>query len=97
MKHDPSNCECQKVFALLSAYLDREVTCECCAEIEQHLANCPPCIEFLDSLKRSIEVCKDCGPCEEPAPLSAAQRDELFAAYQKCMNRRGAEDAERTS
>ena len=37
---------------MLSEYLDRELTVESYEEIEAHLADCPPCIEFLHSLDR---------------------------------------------
>ncbi|HEY1205493.1 MAG: zf-HC2 domain-containing protein [Bryobacteraceae bacterium] len=78
-KHDKGKCH--DVFALLSEYLDRELTPQTCAEIEAHLAGCPPCIEFLNSLKRTVRLCRDCGGGEKPRPLTAEQRDKLVSAY----------------
>ncbi len=78
-KHDES---CLEVFALLSQYLDAELAPASCAEIEKHLAGCQPCIEFLESLKRSVKVCHDCDPAaESPAPLDPKVRERLLAAY----------------
>jgi anti-sigma factor (TIGR02949 family) len=78
---------CKDVFAMLSEYLDRELNAETCADIEAHLADCPPCIEFLNSLKRTIGLCKDCEPVEAPPPLTPQQKDQLVAAYRKALGR----------
>jgi len=73
---------CKDVFALLSEYLDREWTVESCEEIEAHLADCPPCIEFLNSLRRTVGLCKSCAPAEPPPPLAPEVREKMLAAYQ---------------
>jgi anti-sigma factor (TIGR02949 family) len=82
-KHDKESC--RDVFALLSEYLDRELNAQTCAEIEAHLAGCPPCIEFLASLRQTVRLCHDCEEKEEPRPLSAADRDKLRDAYRRFM------------
>jgi RNA polymerase sigma-70 factor (ECF subfamily) len=88
-KHDKGKCH--DVFALLSEYLDRELTPQTCAEIEAHLAGCPPCIEFLNSLKRTVHLCRDCERGEKPRPLTTEQRDKLVAAYRTFLaSNRGA-------
>jgi RNA polymerase sigma-70 factor (ECF subfamily) len=76
--------KCYEVFAVLSEYLDRELTPETCAEIEAHLKGCPPCIEFLNSLKRTVSLCHECGG-EKPRPLTPEQRDKLVAAYKSYL------------
>jgi anti-sigma factor (TIGR02949 family) len=81
MAHEHAG-SCKDVFAMLSEYLDRELNAETCQEIEAHLADCPPCIDFLNSLKRSIGLCKDCKPAEPPPPLTPETRDRMLAAYQ---------------
>ena len=90
-KHKES---CKEVFAVLSEYLDAELDDATCEELEKHLAGCPPCIEFLNSLRRSVGLCKGCTPAVTPPPLSCSEKDQLRAAYKKAINRRGAEDAE---
>jgi anti-sigma factor (TIGR02949 family) len=77
--------DCKQVFALLSEYLDAELNPESCDEIRAHLAGCPPCIEFLDSLQRTIRLCHNCESTETPAPLSPDAREQLLAVYRKAL------------
>ncbi len=76
---------CKEVFAALSDYLDRELTAEDYEEIERHVEHCPPCIEFLESLKRSVKLCKNCAPAETPPPLTEREQMQLRAAYERAM------------
>lgn len=78
------------MFALLSDYLDLELPPEACREIEEHLAGCSPCVEFAESLRKTIEVCHRYRPSELPSPLGEQARQELLAAYQKMLSARGA-------
>jgi RNA polymerase sigma-70 factor (ECF subfamily) len=73
------------VFALLSDYLDLELPADACAEVEAHLADCPPCVEFAESLRKTVELCRNYQPDELPAPLGEQARDELLEAYQKML------------
>ena len=79
--HDPD--QCKQIFAILSEYLDLELPPEACAQIEGHLRNCPPCVEFAESLRKTVELCRDYRPETMPAPLSAGAREELLSAWQK--------------
>ncbi len=81
--------DCKEIFAMLSEYLDAELTPQTCADIEAHLAGCPPCIEFVNSLKKTVRLCHDCPPAESPAPLSPADKQKLLAAYQRAMTGKG--------
>jgi anti-sigma factor (TIGR02949 family) len=81
--------DCKDMFALLSEYLDQELEPQSCEEIERHLEHCPPCIEFVESLKRSVKVCRDCGGQEKPAALSEEDKEKLRAAYKDAMARKG--------
>ncbi len=74
-------CKCNDAFAMLSEYLDHELTAETCAELEAHLADCPPCIDFLNSLKKTVGLCKDCAPAGPPPPLDSAAQNKMLAAY----------------
>jgi len=79
------NGNCQEIFALLSEYLNLELPPETCREIEQHLAGCPPCIEFTESLRRTIEICRSYRPAELPDPLGREAREQLVEAYRKML------------
>ena len=75
--------DCKEMFAQLSAYLDLELPPDVCTQMEEHLAGCPPCIEFTESLRRTIELCRGHRPTELPAPLKQEARDQLLSAYRK--------------
>jgi len=77
--------DCKEIFARLSEYLDAELPPDACADIEAHIAGCAPCVEFVDSLKRSIALCRQFEPGELPAPLADKTRETLRAAYQKML------------
>jgi len=85
--------ECRRIFALLSEYLDAELPAETCDEIEAHLSDCPPCLEFLESLRRTVELCRSLEPGEMPAPLSEQVRAELRQLYERALHGRTAGDA----
>jgi RNA polymerase sigma-70 factor (ECF subfamily) len=80
--------ECKEIFALLSQYLDKELPDDLCGEIDSHISGCPPCVQFVESLKRSVDLCKECKQLDHPGPLPEAARDRLFAAYQKALEAR---------
>ena len=82
--------QCKEVFALLSDYLNLELPADACQEIETHLAGCAPCVEFVESLRKTIELCRRYRPSELPAPLGQSARAELVAAYQKMLAARQA-------
>jgi RNA polymerase sigma-70 factor, ECF subfamily len=86
MAHDPENCK--EVFAMLSEYLDFELPPQACAEIEQHLAGCAPCVEFVESLRKTIALCRTYQPKTMPAPLSAEARSELEQAWKSMLQKR---------
>ncbi len=54
--HDRQRCK--KIFALLSEYLDRKLPAGNCTEIEKHMNGCAPCRAFLQSLERSVALCR---------------------------------------
>jgi len=81
-KHDE---KCKEVFALLSEYLNLELPPYACQEVEKHLNGCPPCIEFADSLCKTVELCRQYRPTEMPGPLSDSARLKLMEAYQRML------------
>jgi anti-sigma factor RsiW len=80
--------ECQHVFELLSEYLDRELPPEACDEIEAHIAGCEPCVAFVNSLKKTIRLCRGYQSNEQPSPLCAEAKEDLAAAYRMMLARR---------
>ena len=54
--HAPGSPCCRELFARLSEYLDGELNEALCAEAEVHLEDCPPCRDFLESLRRTVAL-----------------------------------------
>ena len=68
---------------MLSEYLDLELPPDACQEIEEHIQGCAPCVEFAESLKKTVALCREYQPTTLPEPLGAQARAELEAAYRK--------------
>ena len=80
--------DCAQIFAMLSQYLDRELPPATCGDIEEHLRDCPECIQFVESLKRSVELCRQYGAARPPEPVPSEKLAELRAAYDRMLARR---------
>ncbi len=80
--------ECKDIFALLSEYLDEELPDDICTQIDSHISACPPCVEFVESLKKTIELTRGFHSTDEPAPMPDDARSQLQAAYQKMLDAR---------
>lgn len=78
----PGQMDCKELFALLSEYVDNELNPATCAEIEGHLRGCQPCIGFLNTLRKTAELCRKYKPAELPRPLEAKVRRELREVYE---------------
>jgi anti-sigma factor RsiW len=77
-----NSSECKEIFALLSDYLDHDLPEDVCREIDAHIADCPPCVAFVNSLRKTVELCRQAKVLAAPDPLPEAARRELLAAYQ---------------
>lgn len=77
--------DCKEVFELLSQWLDLELPPDACRDIQEHLAGCPPCIEFAESLRKTVALCRGYIPGEVPAPIGAQAKAELEAAYRRML------------
>jgi RNA polymerase sigma-70 factor (ECF subfamily) len=80
--------KCREVFSLLSDYLNLELPPDACQEMEAHIAGCPPCIEFAESLRKTVELCRRYQPAELPEPLGNDARERLLEAYQRMLRGR---------
>jgi len=77
--------ECKQIFATLSEYLDLELPPAACRELEAHLAGCPPCVEFAESLRKTVALCHEYQAGEMPGPISQAARARLQEAWQRAL------------
>jgi anti-sigma factor RsiW len=79
---------CLEIFARLSEYLDGELAAEDCAGIEAHIADCPPCVEFVKQLRGSIEASHHFRVPGQPAPVDAELRERLSQAWSEALVRK---------
>ena len=77
--------ECADLFARLSEYLDGELSPEARRAMEQHICDCPPCIEFIESLRRTVDLCHHFEPAGSPNPVSPEAKRELLSALQRAL------------
>ncbi|MGP8243808.1 MAG: anti-sigma factor family protein [Bryobacteraceae bacterium] len=96
MESDERTEKCKEVFSLLSEYLNLELPPDACQQVETHLARCPPCIEFAESLRKTVDLCHHYLPSEVPAPLGRQAREQLLDAYQKMLGARKSADSQNT-
>lgn len=91
MTHEHSHRDpaCLEVFARLSEFIDGELPEMDCAEMEAHIADCPPCIDFLNSLKRCQAVSREFRSTEKCPPVPPELEQKLRAAWTAALNRRG--------
>jgi len=54
--HDHEHC--LAMFEKLSEYIDGELDNATCAEIEKHAKNCVACFSCMETLKRTVALCK---------------------------------------
>ena len=90
MEPHQHNDQCKEVFAMLSDYLNLELPPETCDEIEAHIAGCRPCVEFAESLRKTVDLCRKYQPKELPAPLGEEAKAQLREAYSKMLAARRA-------
>lgn len=82
--------ECKQVFAMLSQYLDRDLPADLCDRIGDHIGECPPCVEFVRSLERTVELCRKF-EIEHPGQVPAEVRDKLLEAYRNSLGATGSQ------
>jgi len=51
---------CQQCLDFIADYLAGEVSQEATEQFEEHLNACPPCRDYIESYKRTIEMERDC-------------------------------------
>jgi anti-sigma factor RsiW len=82
---DQQKLDCREIFALLSEYIDEELPPATCEEIAQHIEGCTPCVDFVESLKKAIEVSRKAELPDRPTPLPDATREQLRTLWQRML------------
>jgi RNA polymerase sigma-70 factor (ECF subfamily) len=69
-KHDHKHC--LELFDKLSEYLDNELDEATCQNIEKHIKECVPCFVCLQTLKRTVDLCKQ--TADKPVPKGFSKK-----------------------
>ena len=70
---------CRQAVALMEDYLDGRLAPRDLARLEQHLAACPQCSEYLAQMRATIDALGHA----QPESLSDDAMDELVALYRR--------------
>lgn len=71
--------DCRAIFAVLSDFIDGALDARHCRALRRHIRGCKPCLEYLDSLKRTIRLCQLYQTAPAP-PLPASVRKAFTRA-----------------
>ena len=52
----PSEMECRELFARLSEFIDGDLDGPECVVFSRHIEDCAPCIAFVDSLRKTVDL-----------------------------------------
>ena len=58
---------CKELVELLADYLEGQLPPEVAREIDQHLADCPPCLNFLKTYRATTHLIREVA-CEDIPP-----------------------------
>jgi anti-sigma factor RsiW len=73
----------QFILDFLADYLDAKIGPEIVAELERHLAICPPCVAYMNTYKRTRELVGRTAPAEMPQEMKAILRKFLLEQLAK--------------
>jgi len=90
--HDAEHCgdshdhqHCLEMFKRLSEYLDNELDELTCNEIQRHVKECVPCFACLQTLKRTVDLCKQ--TANKPVPREFSEKlKEMIQNMPKTTN-----------
>ena len=79
---DHDHKHCLEMFEKLSEYIDGELDHATCAEIQKHAEDCVACFSCLETLKRTVALCKNVK--DQPIPSNLSEKlKEIIANISK--------------
>jgi anti-sigma factor RsiW len=60
---------CQGLVDLLCDFLEGDLGPEEGQELERHTEECPPCMAFLNTYRKTAEICRNLSPSDIPSDL----------------------------
>ena len=73
--------ECKKHFKKVSQYLDGELDARTCEKIRLHLQECPECRHCVDSLRKTIDLCRKLPKEKVPPEMKRDLLETLRKAF----------------
>lgn len=73
---------CREIADFLMAYIEGELDPDRRAEFERHLGACPPCINYMKTYQRAVEMARSAHDCErmQPPPIPEQLVRAILAA-----------------
>ena len=71
-RDDHDHQHCLEMFEKLSEYIDGELDHATCEEIEKHADNCVACFSCMETLKKTVALCKNTK--EQPVPQEFSRK-----------------------
>ena len=78
LRHLFHPCECTRTKKLLYELVEGELKPPTQQRLEQHLSDCPSCLEYVKSYRRTIELTHHHGLPEAPMPPELKQKLHEF-------------------
>lgn len=78
---------CKEIVEILCDYLEGELPQEEKEELDRHVEDCPPCLAFLNTYRRTSQLCKALRP--EDIPVELKMRLERFLKEKASKNAEG--------
>ncbi len=75
---DCKHKECIEFFEVISEYIDGELDATICRDIERHLEDCSDCRNCLESLRKTINLCKELASEKIPPEIQKRIRNKLY-------------------
>lgn len=69
---------CRECAQLLHDYLDSHLNPEIAQRLEEHLAECPPCVQFLNTYRSCSKMIHNLRDREVEIPLKLAEKLKTF-------------------
>jgi anti-sigma factor RsiW len=71
---------CRDAIDVLRAYVDGDMETATRASLEEHLGMCSPCVEFLETYKKTPGLCREALQAKMPESL-VARLDEFLRKH----------------
>jgi RNA polymerase sigma-70 factor (ECF subfamily) len=77
---------CLILFERLSEYIDRELDAATCQDIEAHIKACKPCQVCLETLKQTVNLCRNLERHRVPEAFSNRLKDSISGLLESQSN-----------